>query len=135
MNEVEGLLQAYKRFVQLPWDQTLAGPQKVWFALYEPVQERRLRFRIHDFESATKEAGRLWKLFDLTDTFAQWMIQNEYYKEYFEQPEDMKLALHDFIHDLSKQIIHALTDADVDVNTVVAILGLGSLFGLTHASA
>ncbi len=28
MNEIEGLLKAYERFLQLPWDRTLAGPQK-----------------------------------------------------------------------------------------------------------
>ena len=46
MNEIEGLLKAYERFLQLPWDRTLAGPQKVWFAIYEPAQERRLRLRL-----------------------------------------------------------------------------------------
>ena len=57
MNEIEGLLKAYQSFLQLPWDRTLAGPQKVWFAIYEPGQERRLRLRLPEFEMVTINAG------------------------------------------------------------------------------
>ncbi len=135
MSEIEGLIQAYKHYVQLPWDRNLAGPQKVWFALYEPAHERRLRFRLQEFEEATLNAQHTWKLFNMTDTFAEWMAQHEYREEYFEQPEDMNPALNDFMQDLSHQIIAELTHPDVDADTVVAILGLGSLFGLTFASA
>jgi hypothetical protein len=133
VSEIEGLIQAYQRYVQLPWDRNLAGPQKVWFALYEPTQERRLRFRVDEFAEATRNAQHSWKLFDLTDTFAAWMAQHEYREEYFEEPEDMNPALSDFMHDLSDQIIDVLACADE--NTVVVLLGLASLFGLTLASA
>ena len=51
----------------------LAGAQKVWFALYEPSDERRLRAQIDVFEIATKQAGHDWHLCDLTDSFAQWL--------------------------------------------------------------
>ncbi len=135
MNEIEGLLKAYERFMQLPWDKTLAGPEKVWFALYEPAQEGRLRLRIAEFETVTKAAGHLWKVLDLTDLFAHWMARHEYRVAYFEQPEYMELALQDFAEFVSQQIISVLTEPDVDINTVVAISGLASLFGLTHASA
>jgi hypothetical protein len=134
MSEIEVLYKAYKSFLQIPWDKTLAGPQKVWFALYDPAQERRLRLRIPKFEEATRDAGHAWKLFDLTDTFAQWMVQNKYHEEYFAEPDEMTLALHNFTHDLAQQIIAVLTDNDVDEQTVVALLGLASLFGLTQAS-
>lgn len=46
MNEIERLHTEYERFVRTPWDRTLAGAQKVWFAIYDPAQERRLRLRI-----------------------------------------------------------------------------------------
>jgi hypothetical protein len=135
VNEIEGLLKAYERFLQLPWDRTLAGPQKVWFAIYEPAQERRLRLRLTEFEMATRNAGRSWSHLDLTDLFATWMAQHEYREEYFEQPEDMDLALQDFASFVSQRIADALTVADVNANTVVAVSGLASLFGLTSASA
>jgi hypothetical protein len=133
MDEIEELIHSYQRYVQLPWDRNLAGPQKVWFALYEPAQERRLRFRVDEFAEATRLAQHIWELFDLTDTFATWMAQHEYREAYFEEPEDMNPALSDFMHDISLHIIDVL--ARTDENTVVALLGLSSLFGLTLASA
>ena len=135
MNEIEGLLKAYERFLQLPWDRTLAGPQKVWFAIYEPPQERRLRLNLPEFERVTKAAGHSWSHLDLTDLFANWMAQHEYREAYFEQPEDMDLALKDFSSFVSQRVVEALTEPDVDANTVVAISGLASLFGFTYASA
>ena len=135
MNEIEGLLKAYERFLQLPWDRTLAGPQKVWFAIYEPAQERRLRLHLPEFETATKAAGHSWTHLDLTDLFAHWMAQHEYHEAYFEQPEDMDLALQDFANSVSQHIVGALTSPDVDANAVVAVSGLASLFGFTNASA
>lgn len=134
MNEIEALLKAYERFLQLPWDRALAGPQKVWFAIYEPVQERRLRLHLPEFETATRDMGHSWVHLDLTDLFAHWMAQHDYREAYFEDPDDMTLALKDFTSSVSQQIVGMLTAPDVDANTVVAISGLASLFGFTKAS-
>lgn len=134
MSEVERLLQAYERFVRLPWDRTLAGPQKVWFAIYDPVQERRLRLRLPDFEVATRNAGHGWVLIDLTDSFARWMAEHDYREAYFEDPEAMEPALEEFAAALADQVRSVLTSASVDDQTVVAIAGMASLFGLTRGS-
>ncbi len=134
MSEIDDLVKAYERFVRLPWDRTLAGPQKVWFAIYDPAQERRLRLRIPEFEVASRNAGHGWTLLDLTDSFARWMAQHEYRDAYFEQPEDMDLALQDYAEAVADEVRAALQADGVDENTVVAIAGLASLFGLTRAS-
>lgn len=47
----------------------------------------------------------------------------------------MDLALQDFASFVSQRIADALSSPDVDANTVVAVSGLASLFGLTYASA
>ena len=65
MSEIEDLLQAYEDFVRLPWDHSLAGAEKVWFVIYDPAQERRLRLRLPKFEVATKDAGHGWIQLDL----------------------------------------------------------------------
>jgi hypothetical protein len=135
VSEIEGLIHAYERFVRLPWDRGLAGPQKMWFAIYEPAQERRLRLRIPEFEVATKNAGHTWVQIDLTDDFGRWMAQHEYRDAYFEQPEDMDLALQDFASFVTQRLKDALTASDVDDNTVMAVSGIASLFGLMRASA
>ncbi|MBI2864204.1 MAG: DUF1788 domain-containing protein [Chloroflexi bacterium] len=134
MSAIEGLLKAYERFIKLPWDKTLAGPQKVWFAIYEPAQERRLRFRLPEFELATKSAGHPWVLVDLTDSFGEWMADHEYRDAYFEQPEAMDLALQDFAAFVVRRVEGSISASSTDESTVVAIFGLASLYGLMRAS-
>lgn len=134
MNEIERLLKAYDQFVRIPWDRSLAGAQKVWFALYDPAQERRLRMRIPDFATATQNAGHGWVVFDLTDSFAHWLAAHDYRDAYFEDPEAMDLALEDFATLVAAQLVALLTDPAVNDQTVVAVVGLASLFGLIRAS-
>lgn len=134
MSEIDSLVHEYEKVVHLPWEKNLAGPQKVWFVIYDPAQERRLRLHVTEFEVVTKNAGHSWKLVDLTDTFAQWMAQHEYREAYFEQPEDMELALQEYAQYVIDILTQAMTEADVDENTVIAVLGVGSLYGLTRVS-
>jgi len=135
MSEIEGLLDAYEQTVRVPWQRDLAGPQKAWCAIYDPVQERRLRLRLADFQIATEKSGHSWKLVDITGAFAEWMARHRYRNAYFEEPDDMKLALDAFAKELARAVIGALNAPDTDENTVVAILGLASLVGLARASA
>ena len=134
MNEIERLLHAYDQFVRIPWDRSLAGAQKVWFAIYDPAQERRLRLRVPDFEVATRNAGHDWVLFDLTDSFAHWLAEHDYRDAYFEDPEAMELALEDFAALIADQLLATLTGPTGGDQTVVAVSGLAALFGLTRAS-
>ena len=134
MSEIEDLLSRYERYVRLPWDHKLAGAQKVWFARYDPGQERRLRLRIGEFETATTDAGHMWRLLDITDSFAEWMTNHEYKDAYFEQPEDLELALVDFSDYAAERVRKELRHPSVDENTVVALLGLASLFGLIRVA-
>ena len=134
MNEIENLVREYEKIAGLPWEKSVAGPQRVWMAIYEPAQERRLRLRLDEFELATKAVGHEWKVVDITDTFAVWMSNHEYSEAYFEQPEDMDLALKDYLSYVIELIGAELTSSDINENTVVALLGVGSLFGLVRAS-
>ncbi len=132
MSEIEDLLRRYEQYVKHPWDRRLAGAQRVWFASYDPAQERRLRLHIGAFEAATVEAEHKWRLVDLTNEFAEWMANHEYKDAYFERPEDMKLAIVDFSETVAEHVRQVLNRPDVDEDTVVAIVGLASLFGFTR---
>jgi len=134
LSEIEGLKRNYEAQVRSHWEPSLAGPQKTWIAIYDPNQERRLRLHLSDFESVTKNAGHSWKLIDLTDTFSNWMVSQEYCISYFEQPALLDLALNDFTEYVVSLVAQSLADSDVDENTVVAIMGTASLYGLTRAS-
>jgi len=93
-----------------------------------------LRLHVPDFEMATMQAGHTWRLLDITDSFAHWMAAHEYREAYFEQPDDIELALGDYAKYVAEEVEKALEAPGIDEHTVVAILGVGSLFGLTQSS-
>ncbi len=135
MSEIDLLVREYERFAALPWPNNVAGPERVWFVVYDPPQERRLRLRIPEFEIATKKAGHTWHFGDLTHAFARWMAGHKYRDAYFKRPQLMTdTVLAGFKSAVVEQIIAALTAPDADANTVVAVGGLASLFGLVRAS-
>jgi hypothetical protein len=135
ISTVENLLRAYERQVRIPWDDLLAGPQKVWFAIYEPSQERRLRARITSFKAKTEEHGHGWHELDLTDAFGAWLGAHEYRDAYFEYPEDLdEAALAEFNDELAARVHAALTADDADERCVVALSGVDALFGFTSVS-
>ncbi len=134
MNTVDALLKSYAAFARVPWDHAVAGPQRVWMVVYPPEQERRLRMRIEEFQIASHDAGHDWRLVDLTDSFGHWLGQHDYRDAYFEQPEEIGPALEDFADHIADLVRAALTAEDVGPDTVVALIGVGALFGLARAS-
>jgi len=134
MSAIEGLLESYKRHVSRPWDAALAGKQKVWFVVYDPAQERRLRLWLPAFEAATHAAKRSWVHVDITDAFASWMANHRHRERYFKNPSLAAYALETFKEDLAQRIKEELTAPDVDEQTIVAISGVAALFGLVRVS-
>jgi hypothetical protein len=69
MGKIEELRKQYERFASLPWPDHLAGAQRIWFAVYDRMDERRLRARLGEFELATQRVSHKWRLCDMTDSF------------------------------------------------------------------
>lgn len=135
MNTVECLIPAFSRYVRLPWEAGLAPPQRVWFVVYDPPQERRLRFRLSEFKDASLDAGHSWFPMDLTELFPEWMAKHEYRDAYFENPEDMELELKGFEAYAVERVSAFLQTEEADATSVVALSGLGSMFGLLRVAA
>jgi hypothetical protein len=134
MSQVNNLIANYRRHVALPWQANLAGRQKVWFAVYPPSEERRLRVHVQEFEIATREAKHGWKPIDITAVPAEWLAQHEYREAYFEDPSALSMIaedLRDYVLSALRQVCQA---NDVDKDTMVAVVGVGSLFGFLHLS-
>lgn len=129
MSYVDDLLDAYRRFVSLPWQQHLAGPQRIWMAVYPPEHERRLRLHVPAFEEATIEHGHPWTLIDITTAFERWMADHAYRETYFEEPELLTTALPGFFAHLVEDV-RAQLAADGASDGVIGLLGAGTLFGL-----
>ena len=131
---IEALCANYRTQVGAPWEENLAGPLKVWFAVYPPPAERRLRLRLPTFATATKDAGKHWKYVDLTSEFARWMGGHESREAYFARPSALALGLKKFEPAVARRVRQELEAADVDKSTVVALSGVGALFGLASVS-
>jgi len=134
LSRVDHLVKRYERFVSLPWDRNLAGPQRVWFVIYDKTDERRIRARIGEFELATKGAGHGWQLIDLTDSFPHWMAGQEYRESYFHSPEDLDILLSDFRDQVIQDLGAVLTRDESTTNSVVVVMGIASLFGFVKVS-
>jgi hypothetical protein len=138
MTRIDLLRKNYQRICGLPWDRNVAGPQRVWLAVYDKEDERKLRLRMGLFEEATDHAGHHWSRLDLTDAFANRRCGPEnagYAEGYFESPElldDGVLA--DFKASLVRQITKTLDGLEKAEDAVLAISGVASLFGFLRIS-
>jgi hypothetical protein len=126
---VDDLIESYRRFVDLPWPQSVAPPQRVWMAVYPPKYERRVRLNLQEFENATIHAGHGWHCIDITTSFERWMADHEYAEAYFDEPELLETALPAFFGALAHEVTEQLEQYD-NPNGVVGLLGAGTLFGL-----
>ena len=131
MGKVEDLATAYHRHISVPWQRTSSGAQRVMLVVYEKEAERALRARVGEFEQATLRAQHAWKLVDCSKWFSEWMAREEYRESYFETPEllVMKLKV-----EFKREIVRRLTEQleQADDNTVVALLGVASLYGFAR---
>ena len=90
----------------------------------------RLRAQIDDFGNITQAAGHEWNKFDLTDTFANWLATQRYAKSYFQKPHLLSTLLPKYLAHISVEFEKFLRENDVGADSVVALQGVGSLFGL-----
>ena len=133
MGKIEELAVVYQRHVSVPWQRTLAGSQRVMLVVYEKELERALRARIGEFEQATHRSGFGWKLVDCTRWFSVWMAGDEYRDAYFDDPSLLGMKLQgEFRHEVARRLTAELEAADD--NTVVALLGVASLYGFLRVS-
>jgi hypothetical protein len=135
LGHVEELAELYKCHIAPPWQRNLAGDQKVIMVVYPKEDERRLRARLGLFEEATTGAGHGWHHVDLTECFASWMSQTEYRDAYFEEPKSLEMKLRSaFVRYVADTILEALSADGVDEDAVVAVQGVGTLYGFARVS-
>lgn len=128
MNRIKRLIDVYAKHIAIPW-RDAAPAQRVIFCVYNENDERRLRAKMDEFELATSQAGHDWSLFDLTDTFAEWMATQKYAQRYFRKPELLQTRLPNYRDYIVQQFNQFLSEKNSDKNSVVAVCGVGSLFG------
>ena len=138
MTRTELLKKNFQRVCGLPWDRNVAGPQRVWLAVYDKEDERKLRLRLGLFEEAAQQTGHSWHALDLTDAFADWMTDSanaSFAASYFESPDLLDDAvLADFKRWVADKILAALDRVPRPEDTVLGLYGVASLFGFLKIS-
>ena len=130
MSKIKRLMQSYSKYIAVPWRSDAAAAQRVIFCIYNEDDELRLRAEIGEFEIATRQSGHSWTLFDLTDTFADWLASQRYAKNYFKKPQLIYTLLHIYLAFIKQKFEGFLQAEGATEETVVALMGVGSLFGL-----
>ena len=133
MNNIKRLLDNYRRQVSLPWSTNMAGKQRVWFAVYPPDDERRLRARLPDFETATLAANHGWLHVDLTRLLPEYLAAHKYREKIFEQPQHLRVGT-DLEVRAAALISETCSHSDANSNCVVTVTGLASLFDFIRVS-
>jgi len=135
MARIEDLADRFGRHIATPWQRTVSGAQRVIMLVYDKELERTLRARKVAFETAARQAGHDWHEVDITESFAAWMAADDYREEYFAAPEDLQLKLEaEFPAFVSERIRHVLTGPRITEDSVVALFGVGALFGVARLS-
>ena len=133
MGRVEELASVYERHVGVPWQRTLAGAQRVMMVVYEKELERQMRARLGEFEQATRRSSHGWVTVDCTRWFAEWMAAEDYREAYFEDPALLAMKLEaEFRPHVARRLAAVLESSDDE--TVVALIGVASLYGFVRVS-
>ncbi|MDP2203756.1 MAG: DUF1788 domain-containing protein [Methylicorpusculum sp.] len=129
MSKVKRLLQTYNKYIAIPWRDDAAAAQRVIFCVYDENEERIVRAKLDEFEIVTRQSGHDWAVFDLTDTFANWLSPQRYARSYFQKPQLLSSFLPKYLDFIDQQFSQFLVDHSANQNSVVALKGVGSLFG------
>ena len=129
MSRTNRLIKSYSKYIAVPWRDDAAAAQRVIFCVYNETEELRLRAKVDEFEIATREAGHHWEIFDLTDTFASWLVAQRYAKSYFQKPNLLSTLLPKYLSYIETEFNAFLQKKEVTEDFVVALQGVGSLFG------
>jgi hypothetical protein len=112
---------------------TSSGSERVLMVVYDKDLERSLRNRVSLFIDATLAASHQSKLVDLTTWFSEWMAGQKYAEGYFTSPEDLQTLVEaEFKMYVADRLRKELEAADAE--TVVSVIGIGSLYGFLKTS-
>jgi len=129
VSRIKRLLESYSKYIEIPWRKDTAAAQRVIFCVYNETDEQRLRAKIDEFEIITQQSGHDWALFDLTETFAEWLTSQRYRESYFQKPHLLSTLLPKYNDFIIEKFGKFLQDEGTDENSVVAVRGVGSVFG------
>lgn len=133
MSSIDRLLSNYARQVRLPWATNVSGKQRIWFAVYPPAEERRVRARLSQFEAFTLEAKHGWLNVDLTRLLPEFLAGHKYRESIFQNPQHLRAGSELEVR-AATMVEQVCSKEEADANAVVAITGLATLFDFMRVS-
>lgn len=140
MSRLDQLIAAYRRHASIPLKPGLPVAQRVWFLVYPPEDERRLKNHLAEFEIATSDADLHWKEIDFSEAFAQWMNTYEDEEERTACLKDPDITenyadpgFSEFLASKIRQVADEIDPSRIE-RTVFAITGLMELYDFIHVS-
>lgn len=134
MSVIDRLAANYSRQVNLPWPRSTSGKQRIWFAVYPPSEERRVRARLPQFEELTLAAKHGWINVDLTQLVPEFLAKHKYRESIFKDPRHWR-AGSELETRAASRIKEASSGDEADASSVVAVTGLASLFDFMRISS
>jgi hypothetical protein len=133
LSVIDRLLANYSRQIRLPWSANLSGKQRMWFAVYPPAEERRVRARLSQFEALTLEATHGWSTIDLTRLLPEYLAAHKYRESIFQNPQHLRAGSELEVR-AATLVNEACAREGADASSVVAVTGLASLFDFIRVS-
>jgi len=127
------LLNSYEQHISIPWPVEVSPQERTIFIVYNKEDELKLRARVVEFEDTTRKNNHDWILLDITHGFEDWMAEQDYKETYFEDPNYLEGLYGDFSNDIAEKLKRDIKDQQSN-DSVVAILGCGTLFGFASVS-
>ena len=134
MSKIDQLLQKFQRIIKEPWPTGLSGQEKIWFLIFDPIDLRKMEFKLGEFEIATKNANRDWHLISLKTKFSYWLSKHDYKVSFFEDPEYLSDALQDDFKNYLEDSIIADLDSNNNENTLIVLNDVSAIFGFIKLS-
>lgn len=136
MSKIDVLLRNYIKTIGIPW-RDIAAAQRVIFAVHDKTDELKIRAKLGDFEIATKnsEDGKHgWAHFDITNSFAEWMHSLKYANSYYQKPQLLGSIIKKYGDFIEKKFVEFLQRGNLTNEDVVALSGVGTVFGFIKVS-
>jgi hypothetical protein len=134
MSSIDRLLSNYSRQLRLPWSTNVSGKQRIWFAVYPPSEERRIRAKLPQFEALTLATNHGWSTVDLTRLVPEFLAAHKYREAIFQNPQHLR-AGSDLEVRAAALVKEGCSREEVDAHSVVAVMGLASLFDFMRVSS
>jgi len=134
MNDVDRLVEALRQQLSHPWTADRSGGERVWFLVHDPDKTRAVLARREAFRQVAEAAGKRWVEIDISAEFGRWMASHRYAARYYAKPRLATTIAADFAAALAADISRRIGELGVDHQTLLAITGTESLFGITKLS-